>query len=88
MAFGHRLGDTEVENEGVAVGEKDVLRLDIAVYDAGLVGLGEGIGDLAGVADYFVEWQRPGARETGAEGFAADVRHHIVEQSAVGSRQS
>ena len=61
--------------------EEDVLRLDIAVDDVACVGIGQGVTDLAGETEGFVEGKGLLAGHAGAEGFALDEGHDVVKQS-------
>ena len=55
----HQLGQAEVEDLDAAVlGDEDVVRLEIAVDDALVVGRGEALGDLRGVVDRLAHRQR------------------------------
>ena len=72
-----RLRNPEVRDDGVLATEQDVLRLDVAVDHALLVGIRQGVGDLAQHAHGFAQPDRL-AREPGAQGLAGHVGHHIV----------
>ena len=74
----HRLGDAEIHHQRVAVGEEDVLRLDVAVHHPGLVSLGERVGDLPGQPDDLGHRQRSGPGQPLAERLALHERHHVV----------
>ena len=69
------LGQAEVEELGVAVaGDHDVVGLDVAVEDAGVVGLGQALGDLEGDLDRAQEVELAVGDEP-ADGPAVDVLH-------------
>ena len=74
----HRLGDAEIHHQRVAVGEEDVLRLDVSVHHPGLVSLGQRVGDLPGQPDDLGHRQRSGPGEPLAERLALHERHHVV----------
>ena len=75
--------DAEVDDEGVLVGDEDVVGLDIAMDDAGAMGLGEGIGDFTKPADNQRNGDGPLAIDAFTEGLAIDQGHHVVEQRSV-----
>ena len=80
----HCLGDAEVGDYGVAIGEQDIVGLDVAVDNAVPVGEGEGVHHLAQDLGGLRHRQLAFAGEFGPEGLAADERHDIVEQVARG----
>ena len=59
--------DAEVRHHRVALGEQDVLRLDVAVHDAVAVRVVERVGHLARDAERLVDRQLPLAVEPVAE---------------------
>ena len=77
----HRLGHAEVGDHGVASGEHHVVGLDVAMNDAMLVGVGEGVDHLAEDAHRLVDGNAAVAREPLAQGFAFHERHDVVEES-------
>ena len=74
----HRLGDAEIHHQCVAVGQEDVLRLDVAVDYAALVGLGERVGDLPRQPDDLGHRQLSGPGQSLAECLALHEGHHVV----------
>ena len=77
----HGEGDAEVGDQGGAVLEQDVLRLDVAMDDALAVGVVERGGDLPREPERLVHRELPLAGQPGAQRFAGDVRHDVVEQA-------
>jgi hypothetical protein len=77
--FAHGPRDPEVGDQGVAVREQDVLRLDVPVHDALLVRVAEAI------CDFSRELQRVFDRElllpvqSVTQRFAVDERHDVEE---------
>ena len=71
-------GDAEVGDEGAAVVQEDVLRLDVAMDDAAAMGVVEGAGHLGGDADGVGDGELLVAREPVAEGLALDEGHDVV----------
>ena len=57
-----RAGDAEVGHQRLAVGEQDVLRLDVAMDHALAVGMVERVGDLPGDAEGLVDRQLRSSR--------------------------
>ena len=78
----HRLGDAEVGDDRVALGEQHVVRLDVAVDDAVPVGVGERVDHLAQDPHGLGDRQLALARELDPERLALDERHDVVEQIA------
>jgi hypothetical protein len=75
---GQELGKAEIEDLDAAVAvDEDVVGFQVAVDDAGLVGGGESVADLDGVAEGIGGWKR--ARE----GSAFDILHDEVWQALV-----
>jgi hypothetical protein len=66
--------------------QHDVRRFDVAVYDAAPVGVGEGVGNLAGNVDGVAHRQLSLARDPVTQRFTVDVRHDVVQETADGSR--
>ena len=66
----------------MALGEQDVVGLDVAVDDAVPVGVGEGVDHLAQDAHRLDDGQLAFARELEPERLARDERHDVVEQVA------
>ncbi len=60
--------------------QQDVLRLDVAVNDAALVGVGDRVGDLAQEAQCGDHRVAIAALETAPERLPLDVRHDVVQQ--------
>src|SRR6478672_10229676 len=75
-------GDPEVCDQGLAILEENVLRLDVAVDDAVAVRVVERARYFTGDAERVLDRQLPLAIESRTKGFAFDVRHD-VEQLAV-----
>ena len=75
LARGQR--DAEIGDQGVAPLEQDVLRLDITVDDAPLVGVPQGIGDFPGHPHRLVDRELLVAGQPVAQRFALDERHHV-----------
>ena len=60
MRLRRELGHAKVENLHEAVGgDHDVLRLQIAMDDAGIVGLGQAVGDLHAEVEDTADGKRP-----------------------------
>ena len=78
---GHGAGDPEVRDDGVALGEEDVLRLDVPMHDAPAVGVGEAVGRFGGDPHRLRDGQRPFARQAPPQRVPLDERHHVVEQA-------
>ena len=80
-----QLGQSEVEDLDAAVfGDEDVVRLEVAVNDAFLVGRGEAVRDLHAVADREPERQRPAPHSLG-EGLAFEQLGDQVGNTRVSS---
>ncbi len=77
-----RLGHAEVGDNGVAVLEQDVVRLDVAMDDAEAVGVGQGIGDFGEEAHRLRHREWALARQPVAERFPLDQRHGEPGQPA------
>ena len=75
-------GDAEVGDDGLAAGQHDVLRLDVPMDDAVLVGVLQGAADFAGDLERGVERKLLFPREPLPERLALGERHHVVEQAA------
>ena len=61
------VGEAEVENLGVALlGDEDIVRLEVAVNDACLVGHGERLADLGG---FLSSWNPPNISPAPFSGF-------------------
>ncbi len=79
---GALLGQAEIDNfDLVVTGDEDVLRLEIAVDNAGGVSASEGIGDLQGVAHGLANGKAVGGDEM-AQRLAVDIFHD--DEVAVG----
>ena len=76
---GHDLGQPEVEDlQDPVGGDHQVLRLQVAMDDAGAVRLGQAVGELRAEAQHLGDGQGPGA-ETLADGLAFHQLHdHVV----------
>ena len=76
---GQHLGEAEVEDLQQPVGsDHQVLRLQVAVDDAGAVGPRQAVGELGAEVEQLGDGQRP-ARETAPQRLALDVLHdHVV----------
>ena len=70
----HGERDAEVGDEGRAVLQQDVLRLDVAVDDALAVGVVEGRGDFLGEADGVVDGELLLARRAGRGGIRPSTK--------------
>ena len=73
--------DAEVGHHRPAVVEQDVVRLDVAVDQAMVVGVVERAGDFRGDADGIVHRQLDLALEPGAERSALDVGHYVEHRA-------
>jgi hypothetical protein len=62
--------------------QQDVLRLDVAMDDPLRVGGAERVGHFARDAQRIVDGKVSLALALGAERFARDIRHHVVQQTA------
>ena len=77
----HDFGEAEVGNfDGAGLGEQDVFRLDVAVDDAAVVGVLQGITDLRDDGEGGVGIEARGGEEL-AEGEAVKVFHGEEEDS-------
>ena len=72
--------DTEISDEGVLPRQEDVFRFDVAMDDAFVVGVGEGVDDVAEDADDFRDRKRTGVRETSAQRVSGDKGHDVERQ--------
>ena len=70
-------GDAEVGEEGMAVGEEDVGRFDVALDEAEAVGVREAVEDFGRVGYGGVDREGAFAFQFLFEGFAGDVRHDV-----------
>ena len=75
--------DPEVRHDRFATGDQDVFRLDVPMYDVVAVGVAQGACHFAGDSECLLERQLALPFKVFPEGFALDVRHHVV-QEAVG----
>ncbi len=78
----HRLGHAEVGDERMVSADQHVVRLDIAVNDALLMGVGQRIYHVPQQADSLDHRQLPFTGELGAQRFAVDERHGVKEELA------
>ena len=76
----HGQGDAEVGDQGGAVLEQRVLRLDVAMDDALAVRVVERRGHLPREPERLVHRELPVAAQPGAQRFPGHVRHDVVEQ--------
>ena len=79
--LGHSERDAEVGHQRMAALKQDVLGFDIAVDDAVLVGVFEGVGRLGRDPNDVGDGKLAFPDEPMAEGLALYVRHHIVEET-------
>ncbi len=79
LVASHRPGDPEVGHHGVPIGDQDVGRLDVAVDEASLVGIGQRLGHLAPEAKGLAHRELLLAGKTRRKRLALDYRHHVVE---------
>ena len=78
-----RLGDSEVGDDRVPVGQKNVLRLDVPVHHAFAMSVAEGVCNLTHEAQRMGQLQSFLAVQKTPQRLTLDVRHHGV-QHAVG----
>ena len=78
----HRLGHAEVGDQGVALGDQDVVGLDVAVDDPPPVRVRQGLRDFAQDGDHGGGRERAFALDPRAQGLALDERHHVVHDVA------
>ena len=82
VAF-EELGQPKVQNLGrlaiAALGDDDVLRLEVAVHDASRMRIGDGPGHLRAEIGHASEWHGPFFFENFGQIFAVHVLHHEVE---------
>ena len=76
----HRHRDAEVGEHREALVEQDVLRLDVSMHDTLSMRVVERRRDLPRDVERLVEVKLPLAIELGAQRFAADERHHVVQK--------
>ena len=74
--------DAEVGDDRVTARQHDVLRLDVAMDDVVFVRVRERFGHFAGDLECIVDGQLRLTVQPVAEGFAFDVRHHVVQHPA------
>ena len=74
--------DPEVRHHGAAVVQEDVLGLDVAMDHSLPVGVIERVGHGHGDPHRVVDPELGFPVEPGAEGFALDVRHDVIEEPA------
>jgi hypothetical protein len=77
-----RLGDAEVGHQHMAAGEQHVVGLDVPVYDAALVGVGQRVADLDQNLDCIVDRQLALPCEPSAEGLSFHVGHGVIKEPA------
>ena len=81
----HRLGDAEVGHQGVLARQHHVVGLDVAVDHALGVSVRQGIGHVPHDAERVANRKAPLAGQLGAQRFALDIRHDVVQQVAFGA---
>ena len=81
VGVAQRLGDTEVDEQRMAVGDHDVVGLDVAVHDALPMRMREAVDHVAQEAHGVGRRERAVARDQAAKRIALHVRHHVVEQA-------
>ena len=75
---GRELHQAEVEDlHQAVVGDHDVLGLEVAVHDAGRVGLGQPLGRLAGDVDRLQELERPAAHDVAQAAALHQLQHQV-----------
>ena len=79
-----RFRDAKVDDNRVADGEQDVVRLDVAMHHAVRVGVHEGLGDVTRNAQRVGHRERTLGAESVAQGRPGRQRHHVVQQLAAG----
>jgi hypothetical protein len=80
-----RLGHAEVGDDGMSVGEQDVVRFNVAVHHAVAVGVRERVHHLTEDPGSIGHRKLPLARELHPERLALDKRHHVVQEVAGGA---
>ncbi len=75
---GEGLGDPEIGNQRAPSHQKDVVRLDVAMDDPRLMGVGQRVGHVDHDPPHFVDRQRPLPLQPGPQGIAPDERHGVV----------
>src|SRR4051812_21399763 len=76
-----RRRDAEIREDRVSILQQDVLGLDVAMDDALIVRVREGIGDLAQYADGLLDRHQPFPVHPLAKRLAGYERHHVIEQA-------
>ena len=76
----HRLGHAEIHHHRVPPRQHHVVRLDVPMDDALLVGVAQGVRHVREDADDLGDRQPPFAREPATEALALDVGHDEVEE--------
>ena len=75
-----RPGDAEVCDQGDAVGQEDVLGLDVTMHEAVVMRVAEGARDFTRQPQGLVERQLCLALEPGTERFPVHVGHHVEQR--------
>src|SRR5688572_7995963 len=78
---GDRLRDPEIGHLRVVLREKDIVRLDVTMYDAPLVRVRECRQHVAENLYHVAHRQLTLADDAGAQRFAFDERHRVVRQT-------
>ena len=78
---GERFADAEIDDDGMPVGEENVVGLEIAMDDSFGVGAGECVGELTHEAHDVVHRQGPFAPQSRAEALPLHEGHRVVRQA-------